>query len=333
MNWTAQSENIRISLQDIGAMLTAGFRIGDRWISPLFIPHWHHQEIEDSFLQHMKGDFFCVPFGQAGESQLSNPSPRISNPSPRKGSKEDTVLDSYSHGYSCNGRYTLLENNENMLRVRLEYPSSAVKYTEREILCRAEDVLITDRIAMVEDARLPVGIHPIFSLSAQPRQSILSPPECTQIESYPFPSEKTSRIVPGQRFVDLAQAPLLHDQMGDFQCLPTNEHSEELLLLTNVRDGIFSLERRDERYRVTLRWDREAYRHCMLWISNHGRETVPWDGQNCCLGIEPVTSCFDFGRSVSAGENPLHREGIDTALDLKAGQCYEWWHSISVDAL
>lgn len=42
----------------------------------------------------------------------------------------------------------------------------------------------------------------------------------------------------------------------------------------------------------------------MLWISNRGRKGLPWGGTNLCLGVEPITSAFDFGQGVSANENP-----------------------------
>lgn len=47
---------------------------------------------------------------------------------------------------------------------------------------------------------------------------------------------------------------------------------------------------------------------------------LPWGGTNLCLGVEPITSAFDFGHGVSAGDNPLAKAGYSTAVDFEAGR-------------
>lgn len=71
----------------------------------------------------------------------------------------------------------------------------------------------------------------------------------------------------------------------------------------------------------------------MLWISNRGRKGLPWGRTNLCLGVEPITSAFDFGQGVSANENPLRKAGYSTAIDFEAGRTYEVRHRIAGEGI
>ena len=56
----------------------------------------------------------------------------------------------------------------------------------------------------------------------------------------------------------------------------------------------------------------------VIWIENHGRHGHPWNGRNNCLGLEDVTAYFADGLAASINDNLLTKEGVTTALDLKA---------------
>ncbi|MDK6399761.1 hypothetical protein QP426_01515 [Pauljensenia sp. UMB1235] len=54
---------------------------------------------------------------------------------------------------------------------------------------------------------------------------------------------------------------------------------------------------------------------------------------NLCLGVEPITSAFDFGQGVSADDNPLAKAGYSTAVDFEAGRTYEVRHRITAERI
>lgn len=65
--------------------------------------------------------------------------------------------------------------------------------------------------------------------------------------------------------------------------------------------------------------DPGVLRQTILWVSNGGRFYPPWNGRHTgVLGIEEVTSYFHYGLAQSAKENPLSREGIQTAVNLSS---------------
>ena len=58
----------------------------------------------------------------------------------------------------------------------------------------------------------------------------------------------------------------------------------------------------------------------VFWIENHGRHGHPWNGRNNCLGLEDVTAHFADGLAASTKENTLTKEGVATAVTLRADQ-------------
>ena len=62
----------------------------------------------------------------------------------------------------------------------------------------------------------------------------------------------------------------------------------------------------------SVNWNRLLIPNLMLWISNGGRQSRPWNGNNFCIGIEPVVSAFDLGTYASRSPNPLANQGVET---------------------
>ena len=84
--------------------------------------------------------------------------------------------------------------------------------------------------------------------------------------------------------------------------------------------------------RITLSWDARLLPNCLLWLSNRGRTFAPWNGQNLCLGIEPIAAAFDLGEDVSSHDNPLRRKDVCTSLPFKKGVPFVLTHSLQVSA-
>ena len=63
--------------------------------------------------------------------------------------------------------------------------------------------------------------------------------------------------------------------------------------------------------------DPEILPSTVLWMENKGRHMKPWNGRNCCIGVEDVCSSFADGLAVSAEENFLNDAGIKTCHQIK----------------
>jgi hypothetical protein len=59
----------------------------------------------------------------------------------------------------------------------------------------------------------------------------------------------------------------------------------------------------------------------LLWMSNGGRHSPPWNGRNLnTIGIEEVTAFFHEGIVSSAKKNFINEMGIPTSLTLKPNE-------------
>jgi hypothetical protein len=56
----------------------------------------------------------------------------------------------------------------------------------------------------------------------------------------------------------------------------------------------------------------------LMWMENRGRHGSPWNGRNCCVGLEEICGYFAEGLPASARDNPLEAEGIPTAVMLSS---------------
>ena len=53
----------------------------------------------------------------------------------------------------------------------------------------------------------------------------------------------------------------------------------------------------------------------VLWMENHGRHQSPWNGRNCCIGIEEVCAYSALGLKESAKPNAVNEKGIPTTAN------------------
>jgi hypothetical protein len=116
---------------------------------------------------------------------------------------------------------------------------------------------------------------------------------------------------------------------GRFDLLPFADDREEILQLCGIDGGVALI---DESAGVTwhLSWETSELPSCLLWMSNRGRKHAPWNGENLCLGVEPVASAFDLGPSVAAARNPIAAGGVRTAIHLEPGIPRTFSYRISV---
>lgn len=327
---TISAAGVDATIQLQSGMVTARFDVGGRSVEPLYTAPWRGWR-GVPLLEHLRGDFLCVPFGDA---------PASLEHCPPAWSRLDPGVSAHPHGWSSNGVWTLLSAGAGRgdegatALLQLDYPEEdAVDWVRREVRCEAGRLAFTDTVHVRRGARLPLGLHPILALPDTPGAAHLNLPACQTFATLPFPPEPTSTLAVDARFADPTRAPRSDGGTRDLTRLPFADDTEEIVLVANPEEGRVSLDDTEGGYRVTLEWDHTVLRHLLVWMSNRGRPFAPWGGTNVCLGVEPVTAAFDLGESVSAADNPLDAEGIPTVVALSPESDLVIRHGIGVDLL
>lgn len=321
MDVVISGHGVEATVSPRGAMTTARFTLADgRVVEPLHVAPW--PGADDPLLDRLRGDFPCVPFGMGPASLDEFPDGWRDLPPSRGGAP---------HGYAASAVWDVLESSASMVQLGVEYPEGDPVATVRRIVeCHDGAVEFTDIIVTRVDVDLPIGVHPMLRLPAQAGGARLLLPDAAALATPPMPVDASSILATDARFHDLAAAPGLDGSTVDLTALPLADATEELVLVCQPTAPSITLQNRVDGYDVTVEWDTELLAHCLLWFSNRGRAFEPWNGRHLCLGVEPVTSAFDLGTEISAGVNPLVRDGFRTAVSFHAGVPREVSHRIAV---
>ena len=320
-----------LSLQRRGGMLGPITFIvsGDRQVSPLYLAPWAAQESRpplSEVLKSMRGEWPCVPFGSYR---------------PQDGFPPDWAAvigrnqgEIYQHGFSANvdWRWTRIVAEEIELACRYPEDSDIEEVIRRVTPVPDRPAVDLELIVNVRrPTRLPTGLHFTFS---KPRTIVkLRPGAFRDAWTSPGPPfESTQALAPNCRFHDLERAPTRDGGYIDATTFPVAVEAEDLIQLNGV-NGRFDLDLCADDYRVTLEWNPDHFPSVLIWISNRGLHSPPWNGQNVALGIEPVCSAFGLGLDASRNRNPLRRTGIETVMSFHPAARFQTKYRISASAL
>jgi hypothetical protein len=135
---------------------------------------------------------------------------------------------------------------------------------------------------------------------------------------------------PRARFAALDRIPGRHGGTTDLASVPPGGRVEDVVLMACMH-GSVRAHFRDEGCALVVDWSREHLPHCLLWLHDRALDEPPWGGRFRGLGLEPMAACFDGPWALSAGDNPLAREGLRTGLDIEPGRAVELWCRLSVE--
>jgi hypothetical protein len=164
---------------------------------------------------------------------------------------------------------------------------------------------------------LPIGIHTVFRLPNTPGRAKLIVDSLKKAHTFPVSVEAHRSILePNQQVAELERVLRLDGRSVDLTSLPLGDATEELVLL-ELSEGKVKLQNHDELYEVVLTWDIKQFPSCLLWISNYGRESYPWNKRFQAIGIEPIAAAFDLGVIHSRNlSSPLQKMAIKTSYSL-----------------
>lgn len=304
-----------------------------REVQPFAVAPWSSDRAETlqaipPILRSLRGDFPCVPFGI--------PAPRDDMPDRWSRDVDMTAIpvDGFAHGFGANHSWQLDSVTDDGIAVFIDYPEThAVRRVARRITpIDGPGLSIELTVEMRRNAELPIGLHPIFALPNEPGKARLEIPSLRNVRTFPVSVEPGSILLPDQESGALTDLATLDDRMLDLTHLPLDAKTEELLSVL-PDEGKATLIREDQSYAVTLGWDVEVFPHCLLWLSNAGRDAYPWNGSFRALGIEPVCSVFDLGQAFSGSpSSPFAKDGVPTRVRLTAKHPFRTRYSIGVSA-
>jgi hypothetical protein len=305
-----------LTVQRLGAMLApVTFVLADgRQVAPLHIAPWANApdaEALPGIVRKLRGEWPCVPFGYSMDAtDWPEAWARVMGP---------PEPDEEIHGHSSNQDWTWGAVDSRGLSLALDYPaSSPVARVARTVTpdptAPAVDVEFT--VIVRRACRLPIGLHPVFRLPAQTAAAELEPGPFVEGRTYPIDLGATASVfTKDATFSSLRAVPAADGGTIDASRIPLAAATEELLQLEGV-DGQFALANHDEGYRVKLSWQKEHFPSLLLWYSNRGRQTFPWNGRHVAIGIEPICSPFGLSPATAAADNPIAQAGTPTVLEF-----------------
>ena len=326
--------NISLEVQEFGAMITDGsFRLQSGLIAkPFFANPWRgdpEMSNVDPLIRNLGAEWPCVPFGNT----------EVPDDLPCDWQVElDPDWNEFVHGFGSYRKWDLRPASEGAVAASIEYPEPApVKKLERSISLDSTTLSVNLKLKMEmrRDARVAVGLHPVFDLAGcSPQFCRITVAGSSEAWSFPLDVEPgRSRFLPDQRGVPLESIADRDGLAMDGSRVPLDSATEDLLLLTSP-GGEVALSVPERGYKVSVRWDQMDLPSCSLWYSNGGREFPPWNGRVRAIGIEPTAAAFNLGQTAShSQETPLAKRGIATTVAATAESPFETEYSIAVSPL
>ena len=274
-------------------------------------------------MEHLSGEWACVPFGFVTEDS-------------------SLFLKDAPHGLPCHSTWqvvALLEDKSKLV-LGYDYPkNNDLERIERTIELTDKQVKLSYSIVSRTDCAVPMGAHPVFPTEGKDNElelEIIGDGMVYGIECEP----QVSRLVPGKYFESLSKLPLQEQyfnrdgntEVMDGTHLPKPYATEEIVQMLHPQ-GQAILKYRNKGLKVTLSWDHKVITTCLLWMSNYGRAFEPWDGKNCCLGIEPIAGAWDLAAQSICPDNAIASQGVPTTVKLKAGTKVTFAYSLFLEDL
>ena len=330
--WTIAGPAVRAEVQDLGAMVgPAWFSVGGRTVQPFAVAPWSDDPPEQlatlpPLLRRLRGEWPCVPFGMP-EPRRDLTADWMAGIGP-----DDVVIDDQPHGTASGSRWRPVTVDAGSVHLAIDLPAPhPIAQMDRTVSADSDRPALHMSLSVMprSDADLPIGLHPVFALPADPGAARLVLHPSARAWTFPAPAEPgISRFVPDQRGTDPARIARTDGGTADVTSLPLPFATEELVLLTDPGGAIDLLA---DSIRIELRWDAAVFPSCLLWLSNRGRTAYPWNGRHLAIGIEPVCASFDLGvQHARNPHSPLTQAKIPIAHRFRSGMRLDTLYSVTL---
>lgn len=287
-----------------------------RKIQPLSVAPWAEEPLDTDLpavLRVLRGDFFCLPFGL-------NTQPHEQETHP-------------VHGETANAQWELeslqSRGNRTSLHTSMTCSIHPARVDKIISLIEGHHAVYCEHVIRGLSGRMPVGHHAMLKFPPGPRSGRISTSPYLEAYTRPHPMELPenrgySYLEPGQRIQTLNEVRAIIGQNTDLTCYPDRRGYEDLFVVISDPDLPFSWSAAtfaEQGYIWFSLKNPRLLRQTNFWISNGGRHYPPWNGRHVdVMGIEEVTSYFDFGLHESVEPNDFNRQGYATTLTFEPDQ-------------
>ena len=281
---------------------------GARWVAPGHVAPWADEPLGPDvppMLRLLRGDFFCLPFGEAP----GHP----------------------PHGETANAGWTLgrigRDGDAVALHAHLALTLQPGRVEKRVTLRDGHAAVYARHVVTGAAGRMPLGHHAMLRFPDAEGSGLVAVSPFLAGHVAPAPMETVatggaSALRPGAAFSRLDAVPLASGGTADLTRYPARRGFEDLVLLASDPARPFAwtaVTFPGERYVWFALKNPRVLRATVLWHSNGGRVSAPWNGRHVnVLGLEEVTGFFHLGLPASARPNALAAAGVPTAVDLAA---------------
>ena len=314
-----ETPQVQMAVTQIGGHMApvTFYRDGERPVLPYYVSPWQDEPptaMPAPVLTALRGDFFCLPFGGNGEELAGEKHP--------------------PHGEVAGSSWSFVATEQvgdvTTLQLMIEPKVRAGRITKQISLVAGQNVVYSQHRIEGFVGRAPLGHHATLAMPEKEGAVRIAVSPFRFGMTYPGtfsdPRQREYQaLLPGVKWTDLTKVPAAWKTApdADLTRLPARYGYADLIQLINQpwdagggpawTTATFV----DEGYLWFSLKDPDVLRTTVFWMENHGRHGHPWNGRNNCLGLEDVTSYFADGLAASARENPMTKEGVVTAVDLR----------------
>lgn len=312
-SWRVTTRGVDAYVTETGGHLgPVTFRIGGKEIQPFAIAPWAEETVPETFpalLKVLRGDFFCMPFGNNTRAFKGEHHP--------------------PHGETANARWRFESTGAGSLHLSLKPKVRSGRVDKHIFLCPGHTAIYQRHIISGMTGPMCFGHHPILRFPDAPGSGRLSTSGFLRGHVAPVPFEEPEKhgyccLMSGSEFRSLEKVRMQDGGYADLSDYPARRGFEDLVVLeTDPRPALAwsAVTFPTERYVWFTLKDSRVLRYTVLWLSNGGRYYAPWNGRHVnVMGVEEVTSYFQYGLADSAEENPLTRKGKPTCHRFHAGK-------------
>ncbi|MBN1943506.1 MAG: hypothetical protein JW849_09470 [Phycisphaerae bacterium] len=313
-SWILRGRNVELAVTQLGGHMAPVrfYRNTKRPVQPYYVSPWQSEglKINDPVLVPLRGDFFCAPFG--------------GNDEPFRGEQHRC------HGEPAHAKWRFVRQEKDgkkaSLTLAMRTKVRPGKVTKTLSLLDGQNVVYSTDVLEGYSGAMPMGHHATLaprdvegSLCVTTSAFALGM-TCSEPVSDPATGSYQSLAV-GAKFRDLREVPLLFKGAAPADCtrFPARAGYTDILAVykkPSDEPAWTAAVDAEAGYLWFSLKDAAVLPATLLWISNRGRHTAPWNGRNLCLGLEDVCGNFAFGLAKSAGANPIKKAGFATAISL-----------------
>ncbi len=310
--WLIRSDSISCAVTCTGGHMApvTFFADSDTPIHPYYVSPWQDENIklDEPVLRTLRGDFFCLPFG-------ANPA--------WKGENHRT------HGEIAYKRWKKIGFTDadgiKTLILTMEPKIRSGKVTKRIALRDGENIIYIQHELNRFSGKMPMGHHATLAPPAKGKLHISTSPlrfgqTAPRAAAYTADTEYYA-LAANKRFKQLNRVPTIWKDTPHTDCsvFPAREGFVDILSLyakPSDAPAWTCATAPDAGYLWFALKDPTVLPATTMWMANHGRHGEPWNGRNCCIGLEDVCGYHAEGLQASVQKNDINAEGIPTCHTL-----------------